>query len=241
MGSGIVCSDGARPGSTSCPSRPPSRRTTRVSPYRQVGRPHLPHGTHPLSTLDLLESLVSIFRASSDRRSSWTGDLLSSSSSPADGAPTQHKPRRVHLRHSPTAPESHQGPGPRPAGIALAFKLIEFGQRRWHAVNAPHLVARSEPARTSRRANSSNDPPNPAATLMPPDTPSTGLTISSWPHSCAGARATAQSVCHRPECVPKRGLLPAVRHTDPESVRDSSRSDLPVRSASPFRQPHPPP
>ncbi|MCA0293615.1 MAG: IS256 family transposase, partial [Actinobacteria bacterium] len=33
------------------------------------------------------------------------------------------------------------GPGTRAAGIAMAFKLIESAQRRWRAVNAPHLVA----------------------------------------------------------------------------------------------------
>jgi putative transposase len=34
-----------------------------------------------------------------------------------------------------------KGPGSRAAGIAMAFKLIEAAQPRWHAVNAPHLVA----------------------------------------------------------------------------------------------------
>jgi transposase-like protein len=34
-----------------------------------------------------------------------------------------------------------KGPGSRPAGIAMAFKLIEAAQSRWRAVNAPHLVA----------------------------------------------------------------------------------------------------
>ncbi|AXH94829.1 IS256 family transposase [Ornithinimicrobium avium] len=34
-----------------------------------------------------------------------------------------------------------KGPGSRAAGIAMAFKLIESAQRRWRAVNAPHLVA----------------------------------------------------------------------------------------------------
>jgi len=34
-----------------------------------------------------------------------------------------------------------KGPGSRTAGIAMAFKLIESGQARWRAVNAPHLVA----------------------------------------------------------------------------------------------------
>ena len=32
-------------------------------------------------------------------------------------------------------------PGSRAAGVAMAFKLIESAQRRWRAVNAPHLVA----------------------------------------------------------------------------------------------------
>lgn len=34
-----------------------------------------------------------------------------------------------------------KGPGSRSAGIAMAFKLIQSAQRRWRAVNAPHLVA----------------------------------------------------------------------------------------------------
>jgi transposase-like protein len=34
-----------------------------------------------------------------------------------------------------------KGPGSRPAGLAMAFKLIESAQDRWRAVNAPHLVA----------------------------------------------------------------------------------------------------
>ncbi|MFI7153619.1 IS256 family transposase [Nonomuraea sp. NPDC050022] len=34
-----------------------------------------------------------------------------------------------------------KGPGSRAAGLAMAFKLIESAQKRWHAVNAPHLVA----------------------------------------------------------------------------------------------------
>ena len=34
-----------------------------------------------------------------------------------------------------------KGPGSRPAGIAMAFKLIEAAQTRWRMVNAPHLVA----------------------------------------------------------------------------------------------------
>ncbi|MEU7911620.1 IS256 family transposase [Microbispora bryophytorum] len=34
-----------------------------------------------------------------------------------------------------------KGPGSRTAGLAMAFKLIESAQKRWRAVNAPHLVA----------------------------------------------------------------------------------------------------
>jgi hypothetical protein len=34
-----------------------------------------------------------------------------------------------------------KGPGSKAAGLAMAFKLIEAGQGRWRAVNAPHLVA----------------------------------------------------------------------------------------------------
>jgi transposase-like protein len=34
-----------------------------------------------------------------------------------------------------------KGPGSRAAGIAMAFKLLESAERRWRAVNAPHLVA----------------------------------------------------------------------------------------------------
>ena len=34
-----------------------------------------------------------------------------------------------------------KGPGSRPAGLAMAFKLIEAAQSRWRSVNAPHLVA----------------------------------------------------------------------------------------------------
>ena len=34
-----------------------------------------------------------------------------------------------------------KGPGSKAAGLAMAFKLIEAAERRWRAVNAPHLVA----------------------------------------------------------------------------------------------------
>ena len=34
-----------------------------------------------------------------------------------------------------------KGPGSRPAGLAMAFKLLEAAQQRWRSVNAPHLVA----------------------------------------------------------------------------------------------------
>jgi hypothetical protein len=46
----------------------------------------------------------------------------------------------VHLRHRQASPASHQGPGSRAAGVAMAFKLIESAQTRWRAVNAPHPV-----------------------------------------------------------------------------------------------------
>ena len=55
--------------------------------------------------------------------------------------PAHHQPDRVHLRHRQASPASHQGPGSRAAGVAMAFKLIESAQTRWRAVNAPHLVA----------------------------------------------------------------------------------------------------
>lgn len=35
-----------------------------------------------------------------------------------------------------------KGPGSRPAGIAMAFKLLESAQRRWRKIRAPHLVAK---------------------------------------------------------------------------------------------------
>ncbi|MEO9220917.1 MAG: transposase, partial [Mycobacteriaceae bacterium] len=34
-----------------------------------------------------------------------------------------------------------KGPGSRAAGVAMACKLIQSAERRWRAVNAPHLVA----------------------------------------------------------------------------------------------------
>lgn len=34
-----------------------------------------------------------------------------------------------------------KGPGSRPAGLAMAYKLIEAAQTRWRSINAPHLVA----------------------------------------------------------------------------------------------------
>ena len=37
-------------------------------------------------------------------------------------------------------PKVTKGPGSRPAGIAMAYKLIDAAQARWRAVNAPHLV-----------------------------------------------------------------------------------------------------
>jgi putative transposase len=52
-----------------------------------------------------------------------------------------HQPDRVHLRHRQASPASHQGPGSRAAGVAMAFTLIGSAQTRSWAVNAPHLVA----------------------------------------------------------------------------------------------------
>jgi hypothetical protein len=34
-----------------------------------------------------------------------------------------------------------KGPGPRGAGLAMAFKLIQAAQDRWRCVTAPHLAA----------------------------------------------------------------------------------------------------
>jgi putative transposase len=34
-----------------------------------------------------------------------------------------------------------KGPGSKPQGLAMAFKLLESAQQRWRAVNGPHLVA----------------------------------------------------------------------------------------------------
>jgi putative transposase len=56
-----------------------------------------------------------------------------------------------------------KGPGSRAAGVAMAFKLIESAQARWHAVNAPHLVtlvragARFEKGKLVERPDESGD------------------------------------------------------------------------------------
>jgi hypothetical protein len=42
------------------------------------------------------------------------------------------------VRHRTKVTKGHDS---RAAGLAMAFKLIESAQRRWRAVNAPHLVA----------------------------------------------------------------------------------------------------
>jgi transposase-like protein len=34
-----------------------------------------------------------------------------------------------------------KGPGSKDAGLAMVFKLLEAAERRWRAVNGPHLVA----------------------------------------------------------------------------------------------------
>jgi putative transposase len=49
-----------------------------------------------------------------------------------------------------------KGPGSRAAGVAMAFKLIESAQARWHVVNAPHLVALVRAGAEFETANSSN-------------------------------------------------------------------------------------
>ena len=45
------------------------------------------------------------------------------------------------LASSGFASESPRAPAPAPPVPAMAFKLIESAHTRWHAVNAPHLVA----------------------------------------------------------------------------------------------------
>ena len=45
------------------------------------------------------------------------------------------------FRHSAIADQSNQGTRLAPAGLAMAYKLIEAAETRWRAVNAPHLVA----------------------------------------------------------------------------------------------------
>jgi hypothetical protein len=66
-----------------------------------------------------------------------------------------------------------KGPGSRAGRIAMAFKLIESAQSRWRAVNAPHLVAPSAPARSSRRAKLANE------TTSRPTTPATNQQVIS--------------------------------------------------------------
>ena len=34
-----------------------------------------------------------------------------------------------------------KGPGSKDAGLAMVFKLLQAAERRWRAVNGPHLVA----------------------------------------------------------------------------------------------------
>jgi len=66
--------------------------------------------------------------------------------------PSRYHPEHwIHLRttnpiESTFATVRHRskitrGPGSWPAGLAMAFKLIEAVQDRWRAVNGPHLVA----------------------------------------------------------------------------------------------------
>ena len=53
-----------------------------------------------------------------------------------------------------------KGPGSRAAGVAMAFKLIEFAQHRWRAVNAPHLVALVRAGAKFEYGKLANDPTN---------------------------------------------------------------------------------
>jgi Transposase, Mutator family len=63
-------------------------------------------------------------------------------SGPALDPSEDDKSDRIDLRHRAEPEQDHQGPRlPCPAGIAMAYKLIEAAQSRWRAVNAPHLVA----------------------------------------------------------------------------------------------------
>jgi putative transposase len=66
-----------------------------------------------------------------------------------------------------------KGPGPRAAGVAMAFKLIESAQARRRTVNAPHLVVlvRAGAGAKSSEANSSSDPTDHEMISKSPDTP----------------------------------------------------------------------
>jgi len=64
-----------------------------------------------------------------------------------------------------------KGPGSRAAGVAMAFKLIESAQRRWRAVNAPHLVALVRAPRSSTTASSSSAATNQEVISKSHDTP----------------------------------------------------------------------
>ena len=55
-----------------------------------------------------------------------------------------------------------KGPGSRAAGVAMAFKLIESAQRRWRAVNAPHLVALVRAGATFKNGKLVERPDEPA-------------------------------------------------------------------------------
>ena len=66
--------------------------------------------------------------------------------------PAHHEPDRVHLRHRPAPATRHQGTRLHSSRHRDGVELIESAQRRWRAVNAPHLVALVRAGATSRTA-----------------------------------------------------------------------------------------
>ena len=53
----------------------------------------------------------------------------------------------------------------------MAFKLIEFAEARWRAVNPPISLRSSAPEPGSKTGNSSNDPTNQEVISKSRDTP----------------------------------------------------------------------
>ncbi|MDQ1417611.1 MAG: hypothetical protein QOF81_3224 [Acidimicrobiaceae bacterium] len=94
--------------------------------------------------------------------------------------------------HSPPSGFASESPrAPAPAGVAMAFKLIESTQTRWRAVSAPLLVALVRAGAVSRTPSSSNDPTSQRAV------------ISKSRH--------ADPLTHRPPCPPSRVQSPGIR------------------------------